>query len=186
MISMYWNDKNLIKVLKRCGIAVMPTDTLYGIVGRAFEPSAVERIYKIRKRMAGKPFIILIGGISELEKFSITVSSEQKNAIENFNLSTSFVLNCLSDKLSYLHRGTNSLAFRVPAPQELRNLLLNVGPLVAPSANPEGLSPAKNILEAKKYFGDLVDLYVEGGELTGKASKIVKLDKNGSIAALRD
>ena len=59
-----WKDENLVKVLRENGVAVMPTDTLYGIVGRAESVSAVNRIYTIRKRNPGKPCIILIGDIS--------------------------------------------------------------------------------------------------------------------------
>ena len=75
---MIWDEENLVKVLKDGGVAVMPTDTLYGIVGRAQDSSTVERIYKIRKRSPEKPCIILIGDISDLEKFSVNISPEQK------------------------------------------------------------------------------------------------------------
>src|SRR5665811_1893127 len=51
---------------------------------------------------------------------------------------------------------------------------------IAPSANPEGLSPAKDILEAKRYFNDSVDLYVDGGEIFNKASKVIKLNAEPS------
>jgi L-threonylcarbamoyladenylate synthase len=85
-----------------------------------------------------------------------------------------------------LHRGTKTLAFRLPSSQSLRTLLIETGPLIAPSANPEGQAPAQNITEAKKYFGDLVDFYLDGGEIHGKASKVIKLHKDGSIHILRE
>ena len=48
------DDPGLIKeiagVLKNGGIAVIPTDTIYGIVGPAENPKTVEKIYKLRKR----------------------------------------------------------------------------------------------------------------------------------------
>lgn len=190
-----WNEENLIKTLKGNGVAVMPTDTLYGVVGRAQNIATVERIYKIRKRAENKRCIILIGEVSELEKFSIILSEEQKTAINKYWFTKSeveghgpisIVLDCPDETLSYLHRGTKTLAFRLPSPQALRDLLMKTGPLIAPSANPEGLSPAQNITEARKYFEDLVDLYVDGGELKGKASKIIKLHKDGSISILRE
>ena len=58
-----WNDKNLIKTLSENGVVVMPTDTIYGIVGKALEKSTVERIYKIKGRSPEKPCIVLIGDI---------------------------------------------------------------------------------------------------------------------------
>ena len=45
------SGKNLVEVLKNGGVAVMPTDTIYGIVGKAENAETVERIYKIRKLM---------------------------------------------------------------------------------------------------------------------------------------
>ena len=64
-------------------------------------------------------------------------------------------------------------------------MLLKTGPLIAPSANPEDLPPAQNILQAKKYFGDSVNVYVDGGEIMGKASRIIKLHKDGTTNILR-
>jgi L-threonylcarbamoyladenylate synthase len=189
---MVWEDENLIRVLRGNGIVVMPTDTLYGIVARAQDKPAVNRIYALRKRNPQKPCIILIGDIGELEKFSIILSEEQRIVIQKYwsfesaKDPTSIILDCTSDSLSYLHRGTKTLAFRIPQSSELRDLLMKVGPLVAPSANPEGLSPAQNITEAKKYFGDLLDLYLDGGTIAGKASKVIKLHKDGTVSILRE
>lgn len=181
-----WNDANLKKVLEGNGVAVMPTDTLYGMVGKAQNIRVVERIYKIRKRNPKKPCIILIGSLSDLKKFGVELTEAQKSKVESFKEPTSFVVDCPEERLAYLHRGTKTLAFRIPSPQSLRELLLKVGPLIAPSANPEALLPAKNIGEAKKYFGGLVDLYINGGEISGRASKIIKLHKDGSISILRE
>lgn len=190
-----WSDQNLINTLLENKVVVMPTDTIYGIVGLAQNKEVVERIYTIRGRNPEKPCIILIGDIKELEKFSINLSAEQKLILEKywFTLSgvegpgpISIILDCPDDSLEYLHRGTKTLAFRLPAPESLCNLLLKVGPLIAPSANTEALPPCKDIAEAKKQFGNSVDLYIDGGELKGKASKIIKLEKNGAITVLRE
>ena len=190
-----WNDENLINTLKENGVAVIPTDTIYGIVGKAQNKSVVNRIYEIRKRNPEKPFIILIGDISELNKFSIILSDAQKNKIKEYwsfdsaqdfqPAPTSIILECPNDSFSYLHRGTKTLAFRLPYPESLRSLLIETGPIIAPSANIEGLPPAENILEAEKYFGILVDLYIDGGTIVGKASKVIKLHKDGSVNILR-
>jgi L-threonylcarbamoyladenylate synthase len=190
-----WNNENLIKVFKEDGVVVMPTDTIYGIVGRAQSESVVNRIYKIRNRNIDKPCIILIGDISELEKFSINLTEEQKNKLHEYwpALSevegfrpVSIVLDCPLEKFAYLHRGTNTLAFRLPAQKELQHLLLKVGPLIAPSANTEKFPESETIEDAKNYFGDKVDLYIDGGEITSQASKLIKLHKDGSVSILRE
>jgi L-threonylcarbamoyladenylate synthase len=184
---MEWNDKNLVTVLKNGGVAVMPTDTIYGIVGQAQNVATIHRIYNLKKRNPEKPCIILIGNIEDLAEFSITVSDEQKEKLKEFwSGPVSVILDCEDESFSYLHRGTNTLAFRLPAPQTLQDLLLKTGPLIAPSANLEGSKPAENILEAKKYFGDLVDLYIDSGTISNKASKLVRLRKDGTVDILRE
>ncbi len=197
LLQNIWNDVNLIQVLQNDGVVVMPTDTIYGMVGKALKEAVINRIYAIRKRNPNKPCIILIGKISELEKFSVILSREQKIKLEKLwpisaiadighPKATSIILDCLDEKFAYLHRGTKTLAFRLPASQELRDLLLKVGPLIAPSANLEARPPSETILEAKKYFNNSVDLYIDGGTITSKASKVIKLHKDGSTTILRE
>jgi L-threonylcarbamoyladenylate synthase len=179
-------NENLVKTLVNNGVVVMPTDTLYGVVGLALSKETVERIYDTRRRAPNKPCIILIGKIGELEKFSIKLSDEQKNKLGEFWPGpVSIVLDCKEERFSYLHRGTNTLAFRLPSNSDLQNLLKTTGPLVAPSANIEGMPVANNTKEAKDYFGDKVDLYIDGGEIIGKSSKVIKLNTDGSEIILR-
>ncbi len=163
----------------------MPTDTLYGIVARAESREVVERIYGLRKRNSDKPCIILVGDLEEIKKFGIVLTEAEQNEIQKYNEPTSFVIDCLEEKFAYLHRGTHTLAFRMPVNAELKNLLLQTGPLVAPSANLEGLPPAHTIEEAKKYFGHGVDLYIDAGTINANASKVIKLHKDGTTTILR-
>jgi len=190
-----WDNENLIKVLQGGGVVVMPTDTIYGMVGKAQEEFVVNRIYTIRKRNPTKPCIILIGDIDELEKFSVILTEEQKTKIKEYWFTpsgvegsdpTSIVLDCPDPSLEYLHRGTKTLAFRLPTQAGLRKLLLKTGPLVAPSANLETIPPNDNIMDAKKYFGNSVDLYIDGGTIKNKASQLIKLHKDGSASILRE
>ena len=193
---MVWHDKNLVKMLLNNKVVVMPTDTIYGIVGNALNDKVVNRIYDIKKRAPDKPCIVLIGDVKDLEKFSIHLFNEQKEKIkeywsfektQDFNQRpVSIVFDCIDQKFFYLHRGTQTLAFRLPKQTGLQDLLRETGPLIAPSANIEGLSPANNIHEAKNYFHELVDLYIDGGERGGVPSKVIKLHKDGSIHILRE
>lgn len=189
-----WNNKNINEVLTHGGVVVMPTDTIYGMVTKALNKESVERIYTIRKRAPEKPCIILIGDMSELEKFSIDLTEEQKNKLKDYwsvdgldgLRPTSIIFDCTEDKFEYLHRGTKTLAFRFPAIKELRELLLETGPLIAPSANTEKFPASENIDEAKNYFGDSVDLYVDGGLITSRASRVIRLNKDGSMIVIRE
>lgn len=173
------------RILGAGGIVVIPTDTIYGIVGSAFKRKTVEKIYALRRRNLKKPMIILLVSPRDLARFGIRPDARIKTLLGRWwPGKVSVILPVLSKKFFYLHRGTRTLAFRVPKPKWLRALLQKTGPLVAPSANPEGEPPARTIREAKKYFGDRVALYVGGGKSVSRPSTVVAL-RNGKIAVLR-
>lgn len=156
----------------------MPTDTIYGLTGSAFSKKAVERIYKVKKRKKGKPFIILISSLKDLKSFNIKLSKEASVFLRKiWPGKISVILPCSEKKLFYLHRGKESLAFRIPKNLWLRNLLSRTGPLVAPSANFENMAPAKTVGQAKKYFGDKIDFYFDKGEIKGKPSLILEIKR---------
>lgn len=168
----------LVRILKKGGVAVMPTDTIYGIVGSALEKRTVERIYRFRKRNPKKPFIILISSVRDLAKFGIKPDPRAKTFLNVvWPGPVSVILSCPSPKFRYLHRGTKTLAFRVPKPAGLRVFLRKTGPLIAPSANVEGLPPARNAGEAIRYFGRGVDVYVTGAPKRSAPSLLVEIKR---------
>lgn len=177
--------KKVVEKLKSGGVGILPTDTIYGIVGQALSKKAVLRIYKLRKRNPKKPMIILIGSFRDLDLFKVKIDKRVGKVLSKlWPGKVSVILPCSRKEFFYLHRGTKTLAFRLPKPQWLKNLLKKTGPLVAPSANIEGLKPAKTVKEAKKYFGNKVDFYLSRGKLSSKHSTLVSL-RNGRIELLR-
>lgn len=177
----------LHSILKSGGIGVIPTDTLLGVVALAENKKAVARLYRLRRKTEGKPFIILISSVRELANFGVTLSLFEKEVLkEVWPGKVSVVFPCPHRKFSYLHLGTQSLAFRLPrAPKLLSSLLKKTGPLLAPSANPEGKPPATTIGEAKSYFGSAVDFYVSAGKkMTGKPSTLISFFE-GTLKILR-
>lgn len=169
----------IVQKLKESGIGILPTDTIYGLVGTALSKEVVQRIFKTRKRNPKKPLIILISSIRELSLFHVSLNEEQKDILEKvWPGRVSVILPCRSKEFSYLHRGKRSLAFRMPKKKLLREIIKKTGPLVAPSANPEGLPPAVTTAQAKKYFGSQVDFYLSGGTLKGSPSTVIFLEEN--------
>jgi L-threonylcarbamoyladenylate synthase len=167
------------------GVGIIPTDTLYGIVGQALKRNTVERIYQLKRRSPLKPFIILIGDISDLKQFGITADNTLKTVLDQYWPGpVSVIMDCSDPNLEYLHRGTNTLAFRLPAKPELTELLRMTGPLVAPSANPEGKLPAKNIDDAKAYFDGQIDFCIKG-QVNTKPSKIIKITSDNKEEVIR-
>ncbi|MFA6463424.1 MAG: L-threonylcarbamoyladenylate synthase [Candidatus Paceibacterota bacterium] len=165
--------KNYIEIIKKGGIGVMPTDTILGIIGSAFSKKAVKRIYEVRGRDKNKPLIILIENISELKKFGIK-NIPEKELKKIWPNKVSIIFEAKSTKFKYLHRDTNTLCFRMPKNKFIQSILKKTGPLVAPSANPQGKPFAKNITEAKKYFGDKVDFFIKNNSKNTTSSTILK------------
>lgn len=183
-----WKEINreITPVLLGGGVGILPTDTLYGLVGCALNEEAVERIYEIRKRDLKKPMIILVSSIDDLKSFGISLSLEQMKILKKmWPAKLSVVIDCKNKKNKHLLRGGKSLAFRMPDDKNLLELLKKTGPLVAPSANLAGEKPAENFREAQKYFGDEVDFYVDADKLKSQPSTLIKLENDGSFKMLR-
>ncbi len=168
--------KEIIENVLKGGVGVVPTDTIYGVICGTQRSEAVNRVYNVCNRDLDKPFIVVIGGFSDLEKFDIFLNSKQKDILMNYwPGEISVVLDCPQDKFTYLHRGNKNIAFRFPKEQIFLEFLKETGPLVATSANPQGEEYAKNINDAKHYFIDKMDFYIDRGEITSTPSTIIKL-----------
>lgn len=180
------------KPLRDDWVAVLPTDTLYGICGSALSKRAVQRIYKLRKRNTAKPMIILIGSFAHLALFGIVLDRSAKALLAPlWPGPVSVVLPLPASTVTefkYLHRGTRTLAFRMPNDPDVIRLLKKAGPIVAPSANVEGEPVATTIEEAHAYFGDTVDAYVVAASPArmkhAKPSTLISIS-DGKITVLR-
>lgn len=180
-----WNQSNLPTAADRLlsgEICVIPTDTLYGTLAL---PKFAQKVYDLKGRNPDKPCIILISDLSQLQLFKVTPTQTQKEFLNKYwSGPVSVILPCKYSEFEYLHRDTDSLAFRLPDNDLLCQLINLTGPLIAPSANPEGQSPALNISEADKYFADKVGLYLDAGQLDNPPSTLVSL-LNDSPQVLR-
>jgi L-threonylcarbamoyladenylate synthase len=165
------------EVLLSDGVGVMPTDTLYGLVASVYSEDAVKRIYDLKGRDSDKGLIVLISSFKDLEIFGIKVSSRAKIFLKKFwpgKLSVVFPF----DKTLFPHldKTGGTLAVRLPDKKDLIKFIKKTGPIVAPSANLQGLAPAKSIEEAQNYFGNNVDFYINGGEIDSLPSTLVKIE----------
>lgn len=173
------------EALKKGAVGVIPTDTVYGVVCSALQPQGLERLYAIKKRRPDKAYIVLISVVDDIAQFTTLSPQARKLLTQFWPGPVSVVLPTKDAALEYLHRGNESIAFRLPADPSLQALLKVSGPLAAPSANPEGLPPAKTITEAYAYFKDDVDFYVDGGPLHNSPSTLIALGENGTVKILR-
>lgn len=169
--------------LKTGQIGVIRTDTLYGVVAAAHDVAAVERVYQVKGRTPSKSPIVLIASTAQLiDQYKPDVIAYIGDLWPGKN---SIILPSPHGP-EWLTRGNASIAYRVPADETLRMFLEKTGPLIAPSANPEGSPPACTIAEAWSYFGAMVDFYVDGGEVTNDTpSTLYRLHANGELERLR-
>jgi len=177
-------DQGLVDILNSDGVAVIPTDTIYGIVGRYDSPKAVQKIRRLKNRGSDQAFIVLCANIDQIRTFGVE-EAHLKQADTHWPGKVSVILNTLhhwpdiSGKLE-------GIGFRVPDNKELRSLLLQTGPLVAPSANPKNDTPAWGIKQAEEYFGDKIGAYINYGLIKNtKPSKLLKISPDGTEDVLR-
>ena len=150
----------LIEMIKTGAVGVIRTDTLYGVVTSATNKESVERVYQVKNRSADKPVLVLIADQSQLFD---PIPDELTDALADLWPGPNSVAIPSPSAPDWLRHSDLTVAYRIPDDARLQRFLAATGPLIAPSANPEGLTPAKSIGEAQGYFGDTVDFYVDGG-----------------------
>jgi L-threonylcarbamoyladenylate synthase len=145
--------------------------------------AAVRRIYELKGRDDDKSPIVLISEISQI--FDELIPEHKAYVTHAWPAPVSVIIPSRQAP-TWIRRGNDSVAYRMPADDDLRRLIDQTGPLIAPSANPQGMQPAMNIREAKYYFGDNVDFYVDGGKVEDpRPSQIMKFESDGEVTRIR-
>lgn len=171
-----------VKLLKEGAVGVLPTDTLYGLACSAAQPLAINRLYSLKQRER-KPGTVIAASIDQL--VGLGVPRRYLTAVAQFWPNPISVVIPIS-QLADLHAGQGSVAFRIPKDDQLTQFLQQTGPLLTSSANHPGEEPANTIDEARKYFGDKVDFYVDGGDLSGsKPSTVIRM-VDDAVEVLRE
>lgn len=165
-------------------VGVIPTDTVYGVVARAADESAVARLYELKKR-ENKPGTLVAANLKQLEELGL--KHRYLKAVEGYwPGAVSVVIPAADPKLKYLHQGKMSLAVRVPADKDLQELLGRTGPLLTSSANAPDEPTATSVDQAKAYFGDRVDFYVDGGNLGDRQPSTLIRIIDDAVEVLRE
>ena len=177
------NDQEIARILQTGGIGVVRTDTIYGVVARADDETAVRRVYELKGRDDHKSPIVLIDSLAQVYD---EITEIHRQYLESVWPGPFSVIIPAKVAPVWIRRGNGSVAYRLPDDKELRRLIKLTGPLIAPSANPQGMQPAMKINEAKYYFGDKVDFYIDGGTVeNSKPSSVVRLEPDGTATQLR-
>lgn len=167
------------RLLRAGGVAVIPTDTVYGIAAHPACASAVGRICTIKGRPTGKPIALLAADMQAVLAFGAALPpAAQRLAAAYWPGALTLVLPC----------GGAYEGFRVPDHDATRALLAACGgTLRVTSANLSGAMPACSAVDALNDVGLVADLVIDGGVSPGGvASTVVKVEADGALTVIRE
>jgi L-threonylcarbamoyladenylate synthase len=150
----------LAEVLRAGGVALLPTDTIYGLHALAADPLAIARIRAMKGRDDGKPFVVIASSIEQLRALGAVVP-EQLSGLWPAPLTAILVA------------GETTIAARIPDLAWLRALLDRTGPLVSTSANRSGEPPVTGPESLADDLRNALDALLDQGAREGKPSTIV-------------
>jgi len=156
----------LQNVLSRGGVAVVPTDTLYGFSAAISSRNGYEKIIEIKGSEADRRFLYLACDIEMVSRYIANwgcTSRRMLEAIWPAAMTGIFPAGELSPR--WLGR---TAAFRVPLYPAVQMVISALGePILSTSINESGGLPLNDVDAIESRFGGLVDLIVDGGELSG-------------------
>lgn len=155
----------------------IPTETVYGLAGRADRGEAVAAIYAAKGRPSFNPLIVHVENLEDAEKLALFDSISRKLARRFWPGPLTLVLPLRTDSgiASLATAGLDTIALRVPAHRAMRALLEATGlPLAAPSANASGSISATRAEHVMRSLGGRIPLIVDDGPTSlGLESSIV-------------
>lgn len=156
-------------IIESGGVVAIPTETVYGLGGNAFDDSAVKKIFEVKGRPNDNPLIAHVYSGYDLTKIVDNDPPYAKKLREAFLPGPLTLVYPSKGKVSpFVSCGLDTLAVRVPAHEGAQAFLREVGiPIVAPSAN---LSRHVSPTSAKHVFDDFegkIPLILDGGECVG-------------------
>ncbi len=163
--------------LKSGRLAVIPTDTLYGIAADAFDSSAVAALLAAKRRGRDMPVPVLVGSWNTIDGLVFSVRPQARDLIRAFWPGALSLVVQQAPSLAWdLGDARGTVMLRMPLHPVALELLREVGPLAVSSANVSGQPPATTVGEARDQLGELVGVYLDGGKAEhALASTIVDL-----------
>lgn len=180
---------SLVDILKLGGVAILPTDTIYGfsaVAGGEFD--GAKKIRKLKGRAESKQFIRLISGPKDI--YNITSDNIPKKLLDLWPGPLTLIVNKKVPKNEYQTSQNcdknvqDTVAVRCPNDTWLRSVIRRLGrPIYSTSVNNSNDPPLTNISKIIKEFGELVDVVIDSGDCENTLpSTIVKVtDDNFKI-----
>lgn len=181
-----WHVDRAVEVLKRDGVIVYPTDTIYGLGCDVTSEAGVERIRRIKGRDADKPMSFMCSNLVQVSRYG-HVSNFIHRVLSQFLPGPyTFVLTATPETPGLLQSKQKTVGIRIadhPVPMALVERLGS--PLVSTSANESNEEVLTHPDDLERTFGERVDLILECGILPIEASSVISL-VNDNIEILRE
>jgi L-threonylcarbamoyladenylate synthase len=184
---------HLAAVLGAGGIAVFPTETVYGIGGIATDATVISRLYAIKGRSPDKPFPVLISSMAMLETLAAEIPPAARILMDRFwPGALTLVFRARPRTPTGCQSAAGTIAVRwSPHPLLCRIISRLEAPLIATSANLSGAAPPVNLGDVSNVVQRQADILIDGGRCTaGKPSTLVdvtltppRILRRGAIAA---
>ena len=168
-------------VLREGGVALFPTDTLYGLGCSSESLRGADRLREIKGGDRTSPFILLIGEQSWAHAVTASVPDLARRLMRRYWPGPlTIVLDAAGDLRRDLVSGDGTVALRLPGSPWCTRLCIELGaPVVSTSANRFGMPPVSGAAEAVREFGSELDLAVDGGPPPERAPSTL-VDARGS------
>ena len=178
-----------VKHLKEGGVILYPTDTIWGLGCDATNDEAVERIYKIKKRMENKSMLILLDDEGKLLKYVKEVPDQAWPLIEYTNRPLTIIYDNALNVSKSLIAEDGSIGICVTKDPFCKEIIKRTGkPIVSTSANVSNEKPASFFGEISDTILQAVDYVVNlrhNDKTHGLPSIIIRLDTKGHIQFIR-
>jgi len=181
-----------VQIIKQGGVAVFPTDTVYGIGCDPYNQSAVNKVFRIKRRKENKPLPVLVSDLADADKLVDLGEKGRLLASRCWPGPVTIVAPLLDRSIaSTITAGTDSLGVRVPANKCVLTLLQQCRYLVGTSANLAGEDSPKSASDVLESGLQGFDVLLDGGPTgSGKESTIVDVTnlsviREGAISSQR-
>jgi tRNA threonylcarbamoyl adenosine modification protein (Sua5/YciO/YrdC/YwlC family) len=163
--------------LGRTELAVIPTDTVYGLAANAFSAEAVEKLLNAKGRDRQSPPPVLVANLNMARALVEVLPDAAERLAETFWPGALTLILRSQPSLDWdLGETKQTVALRVPDHKIALALIEETGPLAVSSANLTGEPAATTAKQAFDYLGDSVEVYLDGGPSPkGEESTILDL-----------
>jgi tRNA threonylcarbamoyl adenosine modification protein (Sua5/YciO/YrdC/YwlC family) len=171
-----------IAALQAGELVVYPTETFYAIGADAFSPTALRRLFEVKRREPGRPIGLIAADTAMAFSVAREIPIDARRLADAFwPGALTIVLPARGDLAPEL-AGSDGVGVRVSPNPVARALSAGIGrPITATSANLSGQAPASTLDQARAGLGEKVKVYLEGGKLTASApSTVIAVGVDGS------